>query len=139
MNELQTRYETWYRVYHAQIQDWIAVCSVDVTADMVLKLADMLKLSIDLSQDAALSDEQQTALHQIADKVMRGVAFLPVDSWLAVLGLQKDVLSLATVLEPILDTVDAEVVAAYWLNQKATARDTVYYLLHEPSKLKVYC
>jgi len=126
MMSLNDQFAQWETAFQQRVMFWTSDCGVRA-ADVVLQIPGLMRLVIDLSTDAQLPQNMRDDFAAAAQKVMRGLDFLPDDNN-SLVALLDDAIRLATVIE-------AHQPAS--IGQRE--RSAVHYILHQQDDYSPRC
>ena len=127
--ERTAAYEAWYQAYHDRIIAWSDSCSVGDTAEVVLMLPDLLTVVMHLAESPTVPAESQAAFAKLFKRITEDIELLPANER-ALVGLDKDSMKIATVLNEHWSAIPEADITASWA-QSTPLSAQLHYLLHE--------
>ena len=126
---LTDQLDQWETTFQQRVMFWTGDCGVRA-ADVVLQIPELVRLVIDLSVDARLPQNARHDFAAVAEKVMRGMDFLPDDNS-SLVALLDDATRLATVINTHAHHLHGDI----WQGKQQTAN----YILHQQDDYSPRC
>jgi hypothetical protein len=123
------QFAVWETTFQQRVMFWTGDCGVRA-ADVVLQIPGLVRLVIDLSTDARLPQNARDDFAAVAQKVIRGLDFLPDDNS-SLVALLDDATRLAKVIATHETHLPADIAQQ--------ERPVVHYILHQQDDYSPRC